>query len=419
MIELSIIILVLNEAENIGLLIRQVRGLLERYGITYEIVVVDGGSRDRSVEIAKGEGARVIIQSKTGFANAILEGFKFSKGEKILTLDCDFSHPPDVIPKMLEKIGEADIVVASRYVKGGSSTMSFTRYFLSRALNLLLHHGLSLPINDITSGFRIYKRKVVDSIKTKSKNFEILPEILIEAYSKGWNIIEMPFCYMPRRTGSSHLKIFKFASGYLMVFLRLWKNRNSINYADYDERGYNSRIFLQRSWHRKRYDIIMGFIDRKRPLADLGCGSSRIIQDLTEAVAVDISLDKLRYIRKSNKYLVNARLGALPFKDGKFYCVICSEVIEHTREDRIFDEMKRILAPQGILVVGTPDYGGWRWRVIEFFYGLLQPGGYRDQHISRYSNLSLKNILTSHGFSILEQKYIYGAELIIKAIKNA
>lgn len=79
--------------------------------------------------------------------------------------------------------------------------------------------------------------------------------------------------------------------------------------------------------------------------------------------------------------------------------------------------MKRILRPGGILILGTPDYSKLSWRVIDFLYGLLLPGGYKDKHITKYTNSSLRNMLLDHGFSILSQRYVCGAELIIKARK--
>ena len=419
MMELSVIIPVLNESNNIGLLIKEIKNSINNLGIIYEIIVVDGGSKDGTVEVAQRMGVKAIIQNNPGFGNALLEGFRASQGEIILTLDADFSHSPDFIPHILDKINEADVIIASRYVKNGSAKMSLFRYALSRLLNLFFKYGLSLPVNDITSGFRIYKRKIINSLNIRAKDFNVLPEILIEAYAKGFTIKEIPFHYAHRKSGTSHLRILKFAIGYLKLFLSFWKKRNSIIFSDYDERGYYSKIFLQRYWQRRRYNIIMSFLEKKGLVADLGCGSSKIIQDLPEVIAVDMSIEKMRYIRKSNKYLVNADVAALPFKNGVFSCVICSEVVEHIKQNSIFEEISRILQDGGILILGTPDYGRLRWRIIEFFYGLLQPGGYKDKHITKYDNLTLNNILTSQGFKILIKRYICGSELILKAKKIA
>lgn len=420
MIELSIIIPVLNEAKNISFLIGQIRETLSNANMEFEILLIDGGSKDGTVKIANELGVKVINQSRPGFGNALLEGFKAASGKRILTLDADLSHSPSFILKLCEEINEAELVIASRYLKGGIAEMSFLRYMLSRFLNLFLQYGLSLSIKDNTSGFRLYEKEALESINIESRDFSILPEIAIEAYSKGWKVKEVPFHYLPRKSGSSHLKLFKFAISYMKVFVKLWRKRNSIAFADYDERAYYSKNLLQRYWQRKRYEIIIDWIekDKSKRIVDIGCGSSKIIQELPEAVAVDISMEKLRYIRKSNKYLVNATLGTLPFRDETFNYVICSEVIEHTSENSVFDEMYRILLPGGTLILGTPDYGRLSWRIIEFLYYVFQPGGYKDTHITRYNSQTLKKILTRYGFKILGRKYILGSELVIKAEKE-
>jgi 2-polyprenyl-3-methyl-5-hydroxy-6-metoxy-1,4-benzoquinol methylase len=95
--------------------------------------------------------------------------------------------------------------------------------------------------------------------------------------------------------------------------------------------------------------------------------------------------------------------------------VICSEVIEHIREDSVFKELKRTIKPGGRLILGTPDYSRLSWRVIEFFYGILLRGGYKEEHIRHWDRRSLEKILTGLGFLITGNYYICGSELIISA----
>jgi dolichol-phosphate mannosyltransferase len=420
MIEISVVIPILNEAGNIALLSQKIREVLSMATPEFEIIFVDGGSRDDTTKIAQEIGARVLLQSGPGFGQAILDGLSSARGEFIVTMDADFSHPPEFIPTMLKQLSTADLIIASRYIKGGGSKAGWLRSFISRSLCFFFSYGLAIPVKDITSGFRVIKREIVSTINIRGREFEVEPEIVINAYAKGWRIKEVPFYYEPRRFGKSHIssKIFKLARGYLKVFWMIYRKRGFIDFADYDEKAYNSRNIIQRYWQRRRYRVVMGFLGPRGLVGDLGCGSSKIIQDLPLAVAVDLSLDKLRYIRKKNKYLVNASLGALPFKNESFSSLICSQVIEHTQEAEIFAEMHRILAKGGILVLGTPDYSRWRWRVIEFLYGLLKPGGYKDKHIVKYSRFQLENILINHGFSILDHRYICGSEFILKARKD-
>jgi len=424
MIDLSIVIPVLNEADNIGLLIRKIQEILSGLKINYEIIIIDGGSTDDTVKICKKLGVKVLLQLDRGYAKAILKGLTNAQGDWLITMDADFSHPVEFILNFLKYKDEAEVVIASRYIKKGASYTGILRNIISRFLCFIFRNLFSIPINDITSGFRMYKRTFIEDLDISvlyGKEFEILVEILIEAYRMGYIIKEIPFIYIPRKKGKSHIpgKLFRLFKGYLTIFFKYFKIRETTAFSDYDEKAFYSINFLQRYWQRKRYRIIMDFVKegKNKAIVDLGCGSSKIIQDLSNAVAVDISIDKLRYIRKSNKFLINADIMDLPFKNEVFSCIICSEVIEHIDTESIFFEINRILMPKGILVIGTPDYNKIIWRIIELFYGLLQPSGYKNEHIKRYNKKSLEDILKKYGFEILQEKYILDSELIIKAQK--
>ncbi|MCM8792621.1 MAG: glycosyltransferase [Candidatus Omnitrophica bacterium] len=419
--KISVVIPTLNEVETISSLIKDLRDVLNKIDMDYEIICVDGGSSDGTVDLCQSLGIKVLFQKRHGYAEALLIGLFNSTGDWIITMDADLSHPPEFILEFLKYKEDADIIIASRYIKEGFSCASFLRNLMSRTICSLFRYGLSLPVKDITSGFRLYKKEVIKDLAVQSfisAEFEILIEIFIEVYRKGYSFKEIPFGYILRGKDRSHMlhKISKLLRGYLSVFWKSLKIRNSLKFADYDEHAYYSLNLLQRYWQRKRYRIITDFIKKNGLIVDLGCGSSRIIQSLPEAVAVDISLEKLRYIRKTNRFLINASLDNLPFKDKVFSYVICSEVIEHIRGEGVFKEISRIIKPQGILIIGTPDYNSLIWKIIEFFYNFLRQE-YRNLHVNRYTYITLKRILVNYGFEIITQKYIFGSEFIIKAKK--
>jgi len=245
----------------------------------------------------------------------------------------------------------------------------------------------------------------------------ILIEILLMAYGKGLRIKEVPFHYQPRGSGSSKARIIKFGKDYLRLFYRVWRMRNSVDFPDYDWRAYDSRIWLQRYWQRTRHDIILRFTPPFVPTCDVGCGSSRVLADLPHAVGVDLRHDKLAFMRRTNRLLVQGDGLRLPFPDGAFECVICSEVIEHIPDEngRLIDELGRVLTPSGILILGTPDYGTWSWPILEWFYGKLAPGAYADEHVTHYSFRRLTEALQGRGYEILDHGYVGGSELIVKA----
>ena len=148
---------------------------------------------------------------------------------------------------------------------------------------------------------------------------------------------------------------------------------------------------------------------------DSGCGSSVIVQSLTNAVALDYNFAKTRYLHRLKIPAVRGSAFALPFKDHTFDCVISSQVIEHIpREPVLFDEMWRVLRPGGMLIIGTPDYATWQWRTIEPLYGMLMPWAYRDEHITHYTREDLSGLLERMGFVHEDTAYVAGAELIMR-----
>jgi glycosyltransferase involved in cell wall biosynthesis len=243
----------MNEATNINSLIPSIRDILERLGVAFEIIVVDGGSGDETRAVAYQLGSKVLLQQEKGYGNALKEGFREANGKHILTLDADLSHDPNFIFRMWQERESAELIIASRYVDGGSAEMPFKRYVLSLILNHFFRFGLSLSIKDLSSGYRLYQKEALDSISIEGINFEVLQEILFKILSQGWRVKEVPFHYRPRKKGQSNAKLLKFGWAYLKTFFKFWKYRNSIAFPDYDERAFYSRIPLQRYWQRKRH----------------------------------------------------------------------------------------------------------------------------------------------------------------------
>lgn len=417
--QLSIVIPALNEAKNLALLLPRIQRCVPS-GIEYETIVVDGHSRDDTRSVARSNGAKVIVQTGRGYCEALKQGFQVAQGDCFLTMDADLSHDPVFIKDMWAAHQDAEVVIASRYVQGGSADMPWRRKLLSLILNGFFSRGLSLPISDVSSGFRLYNARVIKDMNLESGDFSILQEILVKAYAQGWRVVEIPFHYAPRQSGSSHVKLIRFGYSFLRTFRRMWVLRNSIDCADYDGRAFDSRIPLQRWWQRRRHQIVTTLANTESVVLDVGCGSSVILADLKRAIGVDINLSKLRYVRSYGKPLANASILELPFADESFDCVVCSQVIEHLLPvGRSFEELIRVLRKGGTLILGTPDYGRLSWVIIERLYATTFPGGYADEHIAHYTREGLTQKMKLYGFELEETHYVFGSEMIARFRKTS
>jgi dolichol-phosphate mannosyltransferase len=228
---LSIIIPTYNESENILKLIGDIRGNLPSNIVT-EIIVVDDNSPDETGKIVEnyihsniGRDAslqqqfhskvdnqnclvRVIHRKyKTGLISAILEGIESSKGENILIMDADFSHPPETIPLLVEELRQDPncIVIGSRYIGRGSIVgWPFKRRLISRGAAKIARHGLKVRnVTDPMSGFFAFPRHVIKNIKFDTKGFKILLEILVK--SRDIKVKEVPYTFHDRKSGQSKM----------------------------------------------------------------------------------------------------------------------------------------------------------------------------------------------------------------------
>ena len=413
--QLSVILPAHREGRNLAVLLPQLREVLGGLAVPAQIIVVTGSHDPEATQAAALSSAEVIEQAEPGYGGALRAGFARATGAFVLTMDADLSHRPEFVADLWRSRDSAEVLIASRYVPGGIARMPLVRRILSGAINRLFARGLALPVADMSSGFRLYHASVLRGMELHGRDFDVLQEILVKAYAEGWRVREVPFRYEPRVHGSSNARVIPFAVSYLRTFLSLWKLRNSILSADYDDRAFDSAIYLQRYWQRQRFRLVTEAIPPERPALDVGSGSSRIIAALPPgSVAVDVLLRKLRYARRFGRWLVQGSGFCLPFADGSFSCVVCSQVIEHVpRDSPILEELCRVLRPGGRLVLGTPDYGGWQWPAIEALYARLAPGGYADEHITHYTRDELVKSFAARGYTLEAARYILKAELVL------
>lgn len=416
--DLSVVIPVWEGEHDLGRLLPRLSSVLSSTieGSTEILVVLP--REDSAAGLVERAGASVVWFDRPGYGHALNAGVAASRGRWVVTLDADFSHHPEFIRTMWLGRRDAEILIASRYVSGAYAAMPISRRIASRTLNRLYRTTLALPHRDLSSAFRMYKRRVLDDIgPVEAEGLDALQEVLVKAFSQGWKIREVPMFYRAPRPWTGG-RVAELSAGYLRTLGRLLALRNSVKAADYDNRAFDSWIPLQRYWQRARFRVIRGMVDGSQRILDIGCGSSRILQSLPQAVGLDMQIRKLRWLRTPGRALVQGSLNQLPFADQSFDAVICSEVIEHIpRQEVDLTDMVRVLAPGGTLVLGTPDYGRWIWRFLEGLYKKVFPQGYATEHINRYTRRSLRRELEAMGLTVLDVQYVGASEMIFKASK--
>jgi dolichol-phosphate mannosyltransferase len=221
-----------NEAENVLPLSADV--LAQDTGL--EVLVVDDHSPDGTgdlVEAARRHEPRLHLlrrPGKLGLGSAYLAGFRHGlehRYDRVLTMDCDYSHHPRYLPHMLEVAEEADLVIGSRYVPGGGvANWPIRRRLLSRFANLYTRLLLRVPVRDCTAGFRCYSSAVlaaIDPFSVRASGYSFLEEMVWRVHHAGFRIREIPIVFEDRRLGSSKIdqvEIFRAARHVLITAFR-------------------------------------------------------------------------------------------------------------------------------------------------------------------------------------------------------
>jgi len=216
--QVSIIIPTYNESQNILQILKSIKDHLPK-NISTQAIVVDDNSPDGTGKIVEDylknlkEMANYTIEiihrrAKDGLGSAILNGIQQAKGDTIVVMDSDFSHPPQIIPKLIESIKkyQYDIAVASRYIKGGKiENWSIKRKLISKFATLIAKKGLGIDAKDPMSGFFAFKKNILNGLNLDAIGYKILLEILVK--TKNVTVTEIPYTFQDRELGSSKLSV--------------------------------------------------------------------------------------------------------------------------------------------------------------------------------------------------------------------
>jgi len=227
---LSLVVPTYNERDRLPELVRTIADAFAAGGLHGELVIVDDNSPDGTGPLADELAAHYPITvvhrpGKLGLGTAVIDGFSASRSRLVGVIDADLSHPPELVPRMVDVLlrEQADVVIGSRYVPGGGTrNWELSRVLMSK-FACLLARGLT-PVRDATSGFFVMKRELAEGVTISAGGFKICLELLIR--SAPAKVIEVPYVFTGRTAGESKMNLNE-ALGYLAQLRNLHAYRRT------------------------------------------------------------------------------------------------------------------------------------------------------------------------------------------------
>jgi dolichol-phosphate mannosyltransferase len=207
-----------NERDNLGPMVRALDDIVRRHELDARVLVIDDSSPDGTGELADrltGEFRFLSVlhrPKKEGLGAAYLAGFVWAlatDADRIVEMDCDFSHDPEDLPRLLAATENADLALGSRYVKGGGTrNWSVARRAVSRFGSLYARILLGVGIRDLTGGFKCFRRSVLETIgleRISTKGYAFQIETTYRALKVGSRVVEVPIVFSEREAGTSKM----------------------------------------------------------------------------------------------------------------------------------------------------------------------------------------------------------------------
>jgi glycosyltransferase involved in cell wall biosynthesis len=408
--KLTVIIPVYNEINTIGEILSRVLEV----NLPKEVIVVDDCSTDGTREFLKEwegerkkeskEEVRILYQPKNmGKGAALRSGFREANGDILIIQDADLEYDPQEYPKLIEPIldGRADVVFGSRFHGTPRRVLLFWHTLGNQFLTFLSNLCTNLNLTDMETGYKVFKKEVLDHLHLKSKRFGFEPEVTAKVAKMNYRIYEVPISYSGRDYWEG--KKIKWIDGLKAIFFIL-----KFNYFDSETEDIVYQT-LQRMKKLHRYNQWIFFKFRpflgKRVL-EFGAGVGNITKFLLDrdlVIVTDLEPKYLALLKntfgKYKKFRVESVDISGPearrFRSDHIDSVICFNVLEHIKEDEIaLENVFTLLEPGGQLLLFVPSHS--------WLYGSL------DQHLGhcrRYVRKELKYKLEKIGFKVVFMEY--------------
>jgi dolichol-phosphate mannosyltransferase len=464
----TVVVPILNELGNI-------QELVKRLGSgPSEIIFCDNGSTDGSIDLINSlseEDSRIRLSSGRGtVTSAVSRGIQEAFHSRVVIMDGDLSHPPELVQKIADLLIQYDIVLGSRYGDGGVSKDTLINKILSRGLTFLTF-PLAPGVKDRSTGFfGVRKPLVLNPLRSACKPaLEILVRDPIVSFK------EVPYSFKKRIYGKS-----KIGRGYAtigtakdLIFLYMSKYRKIIKYAivgaigtsiylgllalftevfglwyiassvigtsvafifnftfnnlwtfsgrpqkaadpDYEYYAWYKGNLLQRIWKRQIAKYTLGVVQKSKAVLDVGCGSSPLLGMLPGKVTgIDrhegkLAVQRSRCPQSVDLILCDLSNGSKPNMTGEFDSVVCNNVLEHLGDpDKTVSWMSDCLVPDGFLVITVPDSSSRVTSIVETLYGRVMPKAYASEHCYEFTPETLDGMCRNYGLRLFGRVKVF------------
>ncbi len=409
--KLSVIIPVYNEINTIGEILSRVLEV----DLPIEVIVVDDCSTDGTKEFLKEWGAKdnvhIIYQSQNrGKGAALRSGFKEATGDIIIIQDADLEYHPQEYAKLIEPIidGRADVVYGSRFIGTPRRVLMFRHTVGNKLLTFLSNLCTDLNLTDIETGYKVFKKEVLEHLLLKSNRFGFEPEVTAKIAKMNYRIYEVPISYSGRDYWEG--KKIKWTDGLKAIFSILWYNFFDSDSEDivYQTLQKIKRLHRYNEWIFLKFRPFLG-----TRVLEIGSGIGNITKFLLDRefiIATDVEPKYLAVLKNTFGKYEKFRIESLDIsrtetercRSHHIDSVICFNVLEHIEQDeKALKNIFNLLEPKGRLLLLVPAH--------PWLYGSL------DQnlgHRRRYGKKVLKNKLESLGFRVIFLKYFNGIGIL-------
>ncbi len=373
-LKLSVIIPVYNERYLVRELVQRVLAVSAPHIREMEVLIIDDGSRDGSLDIVRQlaaehpERIRLLEQGKNqGKGAAIRRGIAQATGDLVLFQDADLEYDPRDYVRLVRPFIEdgADVVYGSRFLPSDRRRVLYFRHTLgNRFLTLLSNWFTDLNLTDMETCYKVFRAPLIKSLPLRSHDFAMEPEITAKVAKRGCRIFEVPISYLGRTYREGKKIGFKDAFKALRAIVRFWMVDDL--YAE-DEYGSHILHSLERAQQFNRWmaDTIAPHVGAR--VLEIGAGIGNLTSELLPRdryLASDINPQYIAYLNNlalGKPYLQVARIDLedtasfAPWQ-GQFDTVVCLNVLEHVRDPLLaLRNLRSALEPGGRLVLYVPQ----------------------------------------------------------------